>query len=251
MKKLLILFLSAMTGWLAGFATGHDMTLMTYNVRNCIGMDEKTDIGRVAEVIKRISPDVVALQEIDSVTRRSRGIDLIDTLARLTGMYGYFSAAIDYDGGKYGIGMLCRHRPERINRFALPGREELRTMILAEFPGYVFAGTHLSLTEADRMASVSVIDSISSQYTCSRPFIVAGDFNSRPDEDACSLFGNKCVFLNNTDEHTYPASDPVETIDYIMLYRESGCLVEYVSSEVIDEPLASDHRPLVVKIRIK
>ena len=44
-----------------------------------------------------------------------------------------FAPAIDFDGGKYGIGLLAKKTPIRVERMALPGREEARAMILVEF----------------------------------------------------------------------------------------------------------------------
>ena len=76
--------------------------VMTYNVRHCAGMDLVVDYGRTAEVILRQQPDVVALQELDSMTGRSGQCDQLNELARRTGYIPVFGGAIDYDGGKYG-----------------------------------------------------------------------------------------------------------------------------------------------------
>ena len=61
-----------------------EVRLMTYNVRNAIGTDGVTDYGRVASVISHYDPDVVALQELDSMTRRSGGRDLLACLSAAT-----------------------------------------------------------------------------------------------------------------------------------------------------------------------
>lgn len=39
------------------------LKLMSYNIRNGIGIDNIQDIGRIAQVILREAPDLVALQE--------------------------------------------------------------------------------------------------------------------------------------------------------------------------------------------
>ena len=59
--------------------------LMTYNLHNCIGMDNRRDYHRIADAIRQARPDVVALQELDSVTGRNGGIHALDTLRALTG----------------------------------------------------------------------------------------------------------------------------------------------------------------------
>ena len=51
--------------------------IMSYNVHNGAGLDKKVDYERIAEVINQVKPDVVAIQELDSVTYRSKGVDVL------------------------------------------------------------------------------------------------------------------------------------------------------------------------------
>ena len=53
--------------------------IVTYNVHRCVGTDRRLDVGRVAEVLAALNPDIVALQELDvtaagpaMLTRRTR-----------------------------------------------------------------------------------------------------------------------------------------------------------------------------------
>ena len=78
------------------------LCIMSYNIRNGRGMDDVTDFRRTAAVINKVCPDVVAVQEIDSVTGRSGGKDVLREIAGLTLMHHMYAPAIDYDGGKYG-----------------------------------------------------------------------------------------------------------------------------------------------------
>jgi hypothetical protein len=61
----------------------------------------------------------VALQEVDSMTNRSAALnngiqqDLVQELARMTGMHGYFGKAIDFSDGGYGEGILSRYPVEK------------------------------------------------------------------------------------------------------------------------------------------
>ena len=104
---------------------------MSYNIRNGRGADDVQDLGRIAEVIGRVAPDVVALQEVDSVTGRMNGCFIPEKLGRMTGMHARFCRAIDYDGGGYGIGLLSRAEPPSVRRIPLPGREEARVLLLS------------------------------------------------------------------------------------------------------------------------
>lgn len=157
------------------------LRLMTYNIKNGLGMDNVCSYQRIADAIKKAAPDVVALQEVDSVTNRSNHKYVLGEIAKLTDMSAYFASAIDFDGGKYGIGLLAKKSPIRVERMALPGREEARAMILAEFDSYIYCCTHLSLTEEDRMASLPLLRKFAKGSN--KPFFLAGDFNANPESD--------------------------------------------------------------------
>ena len=63
-------------------------------------MDGKVDYARIANVISDVNPDVVALQELDSITHRSP-VNVLEEIASVTGMNYVFGPAISYGGGKY------------------------------------------------------------------------------------------------------------------------------------------------------
>ena len=84
---------------------------MSYNVHNCIGLDNVRDYNRIANIIKQAAPDVVALQELDSITQRNDGVYALKELETLTGMHGLFASAIPFQGGSYGIGLLSKEQP--------------------------------------------------------------------------------------------------------------------------------------------
>ena len=52
----------------------NSLRVMSYNVRNCRGMDEVVDYQRVADIMNRVDPDVIAVQELDSASVRSNGV---------------------------------------------------------------------------------------------------------------------------------------------------------------------------------
>ncbi len=143
---------------------GNTYRIASYNVRNGIGLDNVTDYQRTAEVIRSIDPDVIALQELDSVTGRSKGVDVLQKLADHTGMYAIYSPSINFDGGKYGTGLMSKEKPISWKSISLPGREEARSLLIVEFDKYIIFSTHLSLTSADRMTSFEIINEQVQQY---------------------------------------------------------------------------------------
>ena len=254
MEDMILDFLAPEIAAYEAHKQGASLRLMSYNVRNCNGMDgESYDCRRVAETISSCCPDVVALQELDSATVRSGGEFILGKLAHLTGMHCVYAPAIDYDGGCYGVGLLCREKPLRCEHVSLPGREEQRVLLMAEFEDYICCCTHLSLTEADRLASVSVIEKALKKFAkgCKKPVFLAGDWNDTPGSALIELMSKSFDFLSDTSLCTYPAPAPDCTIDYIARWKKSPSseLSTVVSSEVANAPRASDHRPVKAAIK--
>lgn len=216
--------------------------ILSYNVRNCKGLDNVTDYKRIADIITRISPDVVALQELDSATTRSNGIVALNELAGYTNMYKSYSASIVFQGGKYGIGILSKTEPMNQKVVALPGREEKRSLLIVEFKEYIFCCTHLSLTEEDRVASVNIInDAVKGN---SKPVFLAGDFNSVPGSSVIKDIETGWSMVNNPQIPTIPADNPQKCIDFIFVDKSNGQTFHTKQTKVEQEPVASDHLPV-------
>ena len=86
-----------------------ELRLMSYNVRNCRGLDDSVSYERIASIITDANADAVAIQELDSMTTRYPQQDVLGNLAALTGMYPTYAPSIDYAGGKYGIDIDSRN----------------------------------------------------------------------------------------------------------------------------------------------
>ena len=245
MKKNLLFIFAAL--FIFSAQAQNTLKLMSYNIKNANGMDNVCNFQRIANVINNASPDVVAIQEVDSMTNRSRQKYVLGEIAERTQMHGYFAPAIDYDGGKYGIGLLTKQVPLRLQTLPLPGREEARTLILAEFTDYIYCCTHMSLTEEDRMKSLELVKAFTSSST--KPLFLAGDMNAEPESGFIKELQKDFQILSNPKQHTFPAPDPKETIDYIATLKQNAKGFAVISAKVINEPMASDHRPILVELR--
>ena len=245
MKKNLLFIFAALFTFSA--QAQNTLKLMSYNIKNANGMDNVCNFQRIANVINNASPDVVAIQEVDSMTNRSGQKYVLGEIADRTQMHGYFAPAIDYDGGKYGIGLLTKQVPLRLQTLPLPGREEARTLILAEFTDYIYCCTHMSLTEEDRMKSLELVKAFTSSST--KPLFLAGDMNAEPESGFIKELQKDFQILSNPKQHTFPAPDPKETIDYIATLKQNAKGFTVISAKVINEPMASDHRPILVELR--
>ena len=223
--------------------------ILSYNIRNCTGMDGKTDFDRVADVIRSINPHVVALQEVDSVTHRMDGADVLKILAEKTGMHYRYGPAIDYQGGKYGNGVLSMEKPVSYSYIPLPGRQERRSLLMVEFEDFILYGTHLNNRYAgDRHGSVLIIDYEAKDSE--KPVFLAGDINDTPGTKTLELLSENWIQLSG-NEYTFRADRPERCIDYIFGLRLEGVQYRVLQQVVVNEPVASDHLPLFVDVRIE
>lgn len=222
----------------------HTLSVVSYNIRHGEGLDGKTDYARIARHFVNQKADVVAVQEVDSVTGRSGGEYVLERLADCSGLYPTFAKAIAFDGGSYGIGILSKEKPLEVRRVCLPGREEARVLLMAEFKDYIFACLHLSLTPEDQMASVPII--LENVKGVQKPFVLAGDWNALPGDAFVAEMRQSFVLANDTTQSTYPADSPDSLLDYIAVCAPSKVQVDRFT--VIADSVSSDHRPIAARL---
>jgi endonuclease/exonuclease/phosphatase family metal-dependent hydrolase len=229
------------------------LRILAYNVRHGEGMDRVIDVERVARFIKALDPDIVALQEVDSAVERTGGVDQATVLGELTGMRSVFGAFFDYQGGRYGMALLSKYPFVSYENHRLPDGLEPRTALAARVrvgkgQEIVVVGVHLYATVEERYAQASRLVQIFQSDTT--PIILAGDFNSTPESQVMDLFRKWWRIPDKgADQLTFPSDRPEREIDYI-IYRPAGRF-EVMVLRVIDEPLISDHRPVLLELKLR
>ena len=235
---------------LAQTTAQESITILTYNIRHGVGMDNAMNLERQAAIIKACEADVVGLQEVDSMTVRSGMIDEAAYLAQKNNMVCTFGRAIDYDGGKYGVAILSKEKPLSAKNIPLPGAEP-RTLLVCEYEQFVFACTHLDLEEENRLASVDIIVNEAKKWD--KQFFLCGDWNDEPDSRLMERMQESFSILSNTNDKdklyptylSFPADKPNTCIDYVAVFGQN---IKRRKSDVLNEPEASDHRPVLVKV---
>lgn len=229
--------------------------MLSYNVHNCIAIDaaRSRDYKAIANIIKSSGAQVAAIQELDSMTTRTP-LYVLGELEKETGMYGTYAPAINYGGGKYGIGILSVQKPKAVKRIPLPGREEERAFLIAEFDKFIFCCTHLSLTPADQLASISIIRTAVKDFVKGdierkhKPVFIGGDFNAVPGSATIREFLKHATAVSNDAMKTFPANAPNRCIDYLfLLNRKFPKKMEVISSgRIVNDTThtASDHLPV-------
>ena len=142
------------------------------------------------------------------------------------------------------MGILTRETPLSTKRIPLPG-DEPRVLLVVELQDYVIACTHLDLEKEPRLASVPLI--IEEAQRWQKPFLIAGDWNDTPDSELLQEMAKYFTILSGS-EASYPADEPTECLDYIAIFK--GHAAEVIESTMIDEPDASDHRPVEARMKL-
>ncbi len=131
------------------------LSVATYNVHSCVGLDRRLDPGRVAGVIRGMAADIVALQEVDAQQRPAGYLDQWAFLAEAAGYHCIPGISLRTHRKLFGNALMTRHpiRAVRLHDLAVPGREP-RGAIDAdiEVGGSLFRviATHLGLRGAER-----------------------------------------------------------------------------------------------------
>lgn len=242
-----ILMISYSAVFYASDGGNERITVLSYNIRHGAGTDDVIDLSRIAAVIKSVDPDIVSLQEVDVLTKRSGGVDQAQELGRLTGMQAVFSPSMDHSGGKYGNAVLTKLSIESSKVLPLPGepRSALFLKLKKNDSGmhFVFIATHFDTDSIPRMASIPLIEK---EYETmdGLPAILAGDLNALPHSTVMTeLFKRWCSTVSTNGWYTFPSQKPSMQIDYILFRPCSNWRV--VKSEVPEESVASDHRAIM------
>ena len=190
---------------------------MTYNLR----FGELATLEELANFISGQNPDVVALQELDCMTKRKRAPhqhnkNFITELGYYTKMFP-----------------LTRFPYCNVHKVMLPKQEEqheARALLMAEVElptgdTIIVASTHLDYTSsASRARQLGVIRDILEKQPY--PVILGGDFNAKPDSEEIVTSFEGWQQLSQNDILTSPAQRPKSKIDYLFGYpKESWRLI--------------------------
>lgn len=232
------------------------LRILSYNIHHGEGTDGKVNLARIAQVIMTSGADLVALQEVDRKTTRTGRVDQATELGILTRMHVRFGAAMAFQGGDYGQAILSRWPILMLRTHFLPNpaQRESRIAVSAVIQtgsGHVvrFVSAHLDAnTEDDNRWLQAIRLQETFGMDDSLPVILAGDLNDVTESRS----------LNRLTQHwtdasagnpipTVPSGTPQSRIDYVLLRPKNW---EVRGSTVLDEAVASDHRPLLVTLAL-
>ena len=237
-----------------------DLTIMTYNIKHGEGMDNVLDLKRSATVIRNQSPDLCGLQEIDHYCTRTDSVDQTGYLAGETNMTGTFGKFMDYQGGQYGMATLSKLPLLSTTILKLPdGIAEPRSsivheVIIADRCTIAFANVHLDWigSEAGSKSRLDQARTLSSFLdSLNLPTIITGDFNCTPDSPTMNYFADQGYEFveKGPDNLTFQGNQKSE-IDHLIYRKSENAKFEVSSVRLLNEPDISDHRPLVIGLKV-
>lgn len=228
--------------------------VMSYNIHYGQGLDGEVDLPRIAKIISDRSPDLVGLQEIADYA-------MAEKLGQLTGMKFVFGPSLGRENG-YGDAILSKHPFGWVTNYSIPSASSSRYQAmgidvdLSEVYGQGatvrFINAHFDWlksigSQEARLATVEVIEKGFFEEPII-PAILTGDLNATPESDPLKKLVHKGWVNENLGRklNTISSNAPTRQIDYVM-FRPKG-MWDVTDVKVLDEPIASDHLPIVMTL---
>jgi endonuclease/exonuclease/phosphatase family metal-dependent hydrolase len=228
-------------------------TVASYNVHQCVGLDGRLDIKRIAHVLSELDTHLIGLQEVGTHPQGMHSLSQMEYLADATGLHAIAGPTIERQTGPYGNVLLTGWRVlgSRLLDLSVPGREP-RGAIDAELD---IAGqrvrvivTHLGLRAAERRYQVRRLLAALSEGQ-HRFIVVLGDINewilrSRPLRWFHARFGKPPA------PRTFPSWLPLFALDRVWVLPREALLDIRTHATAITR-IASDHLPVRAVIAVQ
>ena len=226
------------------------LRIVSYNIKHGRGNDGVIDLRRTAEVIRALRPDIVGLQEVDERAKRSGRVPQAESLGTTLGMHHAFGPFMDFQGGAYGMAILTRQPILARHSVRLPEGNEPRVALAVEIRTadgrpLTIVNVHFDWVSDDAFRYAQAEALTTYLDALKAPYILLGDFNDLPESRTLRLFKARAgeAAKPATDRFTFSATAPAREIDFIFFAPRSAWRPREV--RVVDERLASDHRPVL------
>src|SRR5919201_3719200 len=156
------------------------LRIATYNVHRCRGLDGRTIPSRIAEGIRRIEPDVIALQEVVGASAHAPGH--AEELGAQLGMGWVMAPARHLRGSLFGNVVLSRHPIRHHAQYDLSWKTceprccQRVDVAIANDTLHLY-NVHLGTAFLERRHQAGRLSAILHDRRVPQPKIVLGDFN--------------------------------------------------------------------------
>lgn len=236
------------------------LRVVTYNVHKCRGMDRKVDPSRIAEVLRGLDADVIALQEVIANEGGEPSSNQPDFIASQLGGYSvHFGEARKHMGAPYGNAVLSRLAVTGSQVYDLTrARRERRGCLRVDVDCggelvHVF-NVHLgtSFFERRHQGRKLIGTDVLGSEELKSPTIVVGDFNEWTRGLATRLMSTHYRSVESRlhlkRRKTYPGIMPLLNLDHFYFDER----LDLVSAELVRNSLtlkASDHLPIMAEFK--
>ena len=227
-----------------------EITVASYNIHQCLGMDDRKDPERITRVIAELDAQLVGLQEVHSTFIQS---PQVDTLIQDTGLTVIPGPTMYRTDGHYGNVLLTAYSPHRVQPIDLsfPGREP-RGAIEAELHiqgrSVRVIVTHLGLSVRERQYQVDRLLDRLLPPKKNNLLVLMGDFNEWFPFRRQLLLLNRLLGRMST-RPSYPSRYPILALDRIWIRPKEALRAIKIHKSPLAR-IASDHLPLKARIAI-
>ncbi len=234
-----------------------DIKFLHYNIAACRNYETETNsvnLQRTLEIIQSFSADIITLNEVDCLTKRSGCVNQPEIFSKALGYNYYFAPSIELEGGLYGIALFTKYEilsaktikiPDSYDENGEPFEKRIIVSAVLNVCGRKLRiiMSHYGLTHAQQEKAV--------EYTLQQlqadqlPTVFSGDLNMTPDSRLVKKLSQHMTdsgLLLENGVFSYPTHEFTQEekvkIDYVFTYGDIK-----VQKALIPDIHVSDHRP--------
>lgn len=237
--------------------TAGRLRIASYNIHRCVGLDGKCSVERIAEVIRELNCDVIAIQEVDNTPSDDPVAHVqsmqLDYLAHATNYSAIPGLRIIRHTGEYGNAILTRLPVAEVRRLDLSyGRYEPRGAIDTELQfdslRLRIIATHFGLFPHERRVQWLQLMAALAERSADLPTVLLGDMNewfghARMLREARKVFGETKM------PRAFPSFLPLLRLTRIWC-RPRRALKSIEAHRTALSRVASDHLPVRAEIEL-
>jgi endonuclease/exonuclease/phosphatase family metal-dependent hydrolase len=224
------------------------VVVATYNIHACGGVDGRFDPQRVAEVIRELDADIIALQEVDAQHRIAGYVDQWAFLAAATGHHYTAGISLRTHRRNFGNALFTRQPVERVRLHDISfstrePRGAIDAVVVADGHRLRVIATHFGLKRAERRHQAARLSTfLADEPPETAATLVLADLNEWRTTSR-TLNAILRQFHPSPAPKSFPSRRPIFALDRVLAAGDAR-LAEVAAHRSERARLASDHLPV-------